>query len=126
MNKFIKVILIIIGSISVALGVLGLFLPILPTTPFLLLGAVCYIRSSRKLYLWLINNRVLGTYVRNYYEGNGIPQKTKAIAIILLWVSIGYTSFFLISKVFVRIVLLLIASAVTIHILSQKTLHTNS
>jgi uncharacterized membrane protein YbaN (DUF454 family) len=106
----------------VALGVLGIFLPILPTTPFLLLGAVCYVKSSKKLYNRLINNKWLGKYIRNYYEGKGIPLGTKIWAISLLWISIGYSAFFIIYKLFVRVILILIAICVTIHILSQKTL----
>lgn len=122
LNKIIKSTLILLGSISVALGVLGIFLPILPTTPFLLLGAACYLKTSSKLYNWLINHKLLGKYVKSYYEGKGIPRATKVWAIILLWISISYSTFFIIYKPFVRVVLLIVASCVTYHILSQDTL----
>ena len=122
MKGFIKLILIIIGSISVALGCLGIFLPILPTTPFLLLGAACYVRGSDKLYNWLINNKWFGTYIRNYREGRGIPIKVKLYAVSLLWVSILYAVIFAISKLPLRIMLLLIAAGVTLHILRIKTM----
>ena len=122
MKGFIKLILIIIGSISVALGCLGIFLPILPTTPFLLLGAACYVRGSEKLYNWLINNKWFGTYIKNYREGRGIPIKVKLYAVSLLWVSILYAVIFAISKLPLRIMLLLIAAGVTLHILRIKTM----
>jgi uncharacterized membrane protein YbaN (DUF454 family) len=122
LKGFIKLILIIIGSISVALGCLGIFLPILPTTPFLLLGAACYVRGSEKLYNWLINNKWFGTYIKNYREGRGIPIKVKLYAVSLLWISILYAVIFAISKLPLRIMLLLIAAGVTLHILRIKTM----
>ena len=69
--------LIIIGSFFTGLGILGLFLPLLPTTPFLLLAAACYIRSSERFYNWLINNKWLGNYIKNYLEGKGVSLKAK-------------------------------------------------
>lgn len=122
MKGFIKLVLITIGSISVALGCLGIFLPILPTTPFLLLGAACYVRGSEKLYNWLINNKWFGAYIKNYREGRGIPIKAKLYAISLLWISILYAVVFAISKLPLKIMLLLIAAGVTLHILRTKTM----
>lgn len=122
MKKLFRPVLVIIGSVSVVLGFLGVFVPILPTTPFLLLGAACYIKTSKRLYNWLINNKLLGSYIKNYYEGRGIPLGTKIWVISLLWLSIGFSAIFVISKLLVRIILFLIAVCVTIHILSQKTL----
>ncbi len=101
-----------------ALGVLGLFLPLLPTTPFLLLAAACYARSSEKLYDWLLGNRWFGEYIRNYREGKGIPLKRTAIAIALLWLTIGYTAIVAVSLLWVRLVLLAIACGVTFHLVS--------
>jgi uncharacterized protein len=120
LSNFIKAILISIGSLSVALGVIGIFLPILPTTPFFLLGAACYVRGSEKLYNWLITNRLIGNYIKNYREGKGIPVKTKAYAITLLWISISYSTIFLISRSLIRCILIIIAASVTWHILSIK------
>jgi len=95
---------------------------LLPTTPFLLLGAALYIRSSEKLYNWLISNKWLGSYIKNYREGNGIPLKTKIFAIVTLWIAMIYSIIFLVPMLLVKILLILIALAVTIHILSIKTL----
>lgn len=117
-----KVLLILIGSISVFLGVIGIFLPILPTTPFLLLGAACYIKSSKTLYLSLINNKYLGSYIKNYYEKKGIPLKTKRFVITILWISISFSAFFVINHLYLQIMLFTIASIVTWHIAKQKTL----
>jgi uncharacterized membrane protein YbaN (DUF454 family) len=118
-----KWILISVGTSCVGLGILGIFLPILPTTPFLLLAATCYARSSERFYNWLLNNRWFGNYIKNYREGKGIPLKVKVLAIALLWVTIGY-SIFAVHILPVRIILILIAIGVTTHILSSRTLKT--
>lgn len=115
-------ILITIGSIAVGLGILGIFLPLLPTTPFLLAGAYCYFEGSPKLYDALLNNRYLGEYIRNFRENKSIPLKTKIFAISMLWLTIGYCILFIIPLLLVKILLFIIALAVTIHILSYKTL----
>ena len=117
-----KIMFIFCGSIAIGLGILGILLPLLPTTPFLLLGATCYLRSSNKLYQWLINNKWLGSYIKNYYEGNGITLKTKIVSISLLWLSISYAAIFLIEILIIKILLLIIAIGVTKHLLSLKTL----
>jgi uncharacterized membrane protein YbaN (DUF454 family) len=83
--------LILAGTILTSLGIIGIFIPILPTTPFLLLAAACYMRNSERFYKWLINNRIFGTYVRNYIEGRGMPIRIKVFTIILLWATIGTT-----------------------------------
>lgn len=116
-----KTALIIIGSISLSLGFLGVFLPLLPTTPFLLLAAACYSRSSEKFYEKLVSSKVLGRYIRYYREGKGITLNAKALSIALLWFTIGYTTLFAVSHIVVRILLVSIAAGVTIHILHIKT-----
>jgi len=107
--------LIITGTICVAIGVIGIFIPILPTTPFLLLAAACYLRSSQRFYNWLMNNRWFGTYIRNYIEGRGIPVKVKLFTIVLLWVAISI-SIWLAANWIVTVILLIIAIGVTLHI----------
>jgi len=113
-------ILIIAGTVFVILAVLGIFLPVLPTTPFLLLAAACYFRSSDRFYRWLINNRVLGTYIRNYLEGRGMSVRSKVITLLLLWLTIGLTVIFGVQYTVVRIILIIIALGVTIHISRLK------
>lgn len=114
-------VLIIAGSFFVGLGILGIFLPLLPTTPFLLLAAACYVRASERFYNWLLNNKWLGNYIKNYREGKGIPLKGKVLSISLLWITIGYSVVFVVHIFLVRIILILIAIGVTIHILYIRT-----
>jgi hypothetical protein len=104
------------GTLSTGLGIIGIFVPILPTTPFLLLAAACYMRSSERFYQWLINNRIFGVYVRNYIEGRGMPARIKVLTILLLWLSIALTIAFGVQDVAIRIVLVCIAIGVTVHI----------
>ncbi|OGO00535.1 MAG: hypothetical protein A2Y59_03345 [Chloroflexi bacterium RBG_13_52_14] len=109
-------ILIGAGTLSTGLGIIGIFVPILPTTPFLLLAAACYMRSSERLYRWLINNRIFGAYVRNYIEGKGMPVKIKMFTILLLWLTIALTIVFGVQNIVIKIVLICIAVGVTAHI----------
>ena len=98
------------------LGIIGIFVPILPTTPFLLLAAACYMRSSERFYRWLTSNRVFGAYVRNYIEGRGMPLRIKVFTILLLWLAIGLSITFAVESLVIRIVLVSIAVGVTVHI----------
>ena len=120
-NQLFKWILITAGTIFVGLGILGIFLPILPTTPFLLLAAACYARSSKRFYDWLINNKLFGAYIKNYREGKGVPLKVKVFTISLLWITILFSVFFIIHISWVKIILIIIAFGVTVHILTIKT-----
>jgi uncharacterized membrane protein YbaN (DUF454 family) len=121
-NRFFKYLLIIAGTIFLGFGIIGIFLPILPTTPFLLLAAACYARSSKRFYNWLMNNRWFGTYIKNYREGRGVPLKVKVFTISLLWITILASVFFIISNFLIEIILIIIAIGVTIHILTIKTI----
>ncbi len=120
-KRLIRVVLIIAGTIFVGLGVLGIFLPLLPTTPFLLLAAACYARSSERFYNWLLNNKWVGRYIKNYREGKGIPLKVKVLSISLLWITIIFSAAFIVHNVFIRVILIIIAIGVTIHIRSIRT-----
>ena len=104
------------GTLCTGLGIIGIFIPILPTTPFLLLAAACYMRSSERFYQWLINNRIFGAYVRNYIEGRGMPIRIKIFTILLLWLTIGLSITFGVQNIVIRIVLIGIAIGVTVHI----------
>ncbi len=113
--------LITAGTICVVLGVAGIFLPLLPTTPFLLLAAVCYAGSSPRFYHWLLNNRWFGRYIKNYREGKGLTLTTKIISLISLWATIGYSASFVVPWLAGKLVLLAIAAGVTVHILGRPT-----
>lgn len=117
-----KTLLIVIGSISLTLGILGIFLPLLPTTPFLLLAAALYFKGSPRLYNWLLNQKHLGPYIRNYRENKAIPLRAKIITLVLMWGMMLYCIFFVVPMIWLKILLGLIAVGVTYHILSFKTL----
>ncbi|WP_109514091.1 YbaN family protein [Pseudomonas ovata] len=108
------------GWLSVALGIIGIFLPVLPTTPFLLLAAGCFARSSPRFYHWLVDHPRLGPWIRDYLNGHGIPFKAKVYTIALMWVSIGLSCWF-VPLTWVRIVLLVCATLVSVWILKYKT-----
>ena len=120
-----KALYILMGSISLGLGFLGLFLPVLPTTPFLLLTAWLFAKSSPRLYHWLITNKYFGKYIRRYREGLGIPLKTKIVAVSSLWLTILSSAYFFVTATILKILLLVIASIVTYHILSRPTFREN-
>jgi len=120
-EKLKRRLLIAAGTISTAIGIAGIFVPILPTTPFLLLAAACYLRSSQRFYNWLLNARFIGAYVRNYLQGKGMPWKVKIITILLLWITITCSIIFVVQGLIIRAILLIIAIGVSVHILLIKT-----
>jgi uncharacterized protein len=113
--------LLAIGWLSVVLGVIGIFVPVLPTTPFLLLAAACFARSSPRFYKWLVEHPRLGPWISDYLSGHGIPLKGKVYAIGLMWASILF-SCYLVPLPWARGFMLTSAVLVTIYILRQKTL----
>lgn len=121
-----KILYITLGTISLILGIVGIFLPLLPTTPFLLLTAALYCKSSQRLYERLLNQKYLGPYIRNFREHKAIPLRAKIISVSLIWITILYCVLFLLSNIWIKILLLSIAAATTYHILSFKTLKSPS
>ncbi len=117
-----KLFLITAGNLSLFLGIAGIFLPVLPTTPFLLLSATCYVRSSEKLYVWLINHRVFGLYVRSYILYRAISLRAKIISILALWIVMLSTILFFISLLWLRVLLFCIGLGVTVYLVHFKTL----
>ncbi len=117
-----KILFLILGFITLILGIIGVFLPVLPTTPFLLLSATCFLKSSKKLYLWLINHKILGLYVKSYIEYRAITSRAKIISIFTLWLFILISVIFFLEILWMRVLLLFIATCVTIYLLRMKTL----
>lgn len=111
-----------VGCAAVALGVLGIFLPVLPTVPLLLLALACFARSSERFYGWLLEHDLLGPMVRPYLEGQGLKRATKAKAIALIWASIALSAFLLLDAAWLRGMLLLVATGVTVYLLRLPTL----
>ena len=116
-----KSILMILGTLSLGVGAIGIFIPLLPTTPLLLIAAYCYLNSSEKLYGKLLNSKRLGPYIRDYIENRAVTRRVKKTAITVLWISL-IISFFLIENNLVRIFLALLGLGVSIYIISLKTI----
>ena len=116
-----KAVLIFAGTMCVALGVLGMFLPLLPTTVFLLMAAYCYSRSSERFHNWLLNNRWCGAYISNYKSGKGISMRQKISTIALLWVSISFSIWMLSAGFWLTLLLVAIAVGVSLHLILLKT-----
>jgi uncharacterized protein len=110
-----KIVLNLIGCVAVALGVLGIFLPLLPTTPFLLLASACFARGSSRLHNWLQTNRVFGKYLRDYENGKGIPLRGKVWILVFMWGSMSY-SIWRTDMLYVRILIILVGCCVTIYL----------
>lgn len=116
-----KYLLIVLGLLSLSLGIIGIFLPVLPTTPFLLLSSALFLKSSPRLYGWLMNHPVFGPYIRDFMLKRSIPKKAKIISISMLWMSLLCCAVFVAEHWALRLLFILIAIGVTIHILSYKT-----
>ena len=122
-NRLVRLLFVFIGSLFVGLAIIGIFLPGLPTTPFLILAAYFYIRSSNKLYDWLINNKILGVYIKGYLSGKGMPLRAKIISLMLMWIFGSFAVLFGIpdSLFFVKIIVFIILLIGTIFLLRVKT-----
>jgi uncharacterized membrane protein YbaN (DUF454 family) len=114
---FTRVLFNILGTIAVSLGVIGIFIPVMPTTPFLLLAAMCYARGSQRLHRWLLSNRWCGAYIRNYREDRSMHPRHKLLTLSLLWITITLSGIFAVELWWVRIILFVVAIGVTTHIL---------
>lgn len=116
-----RYIIISLGIFCVLLGVIGIIVPVLPTTPFLLLAAYFFAKSSPRFLRWLLTNRLFGKYIDNYRSGRGIPLLQKILTIISLWLTIGVSALFFVESWWVRGLLLVIALGVTVHLVRVKT-----
>jgi uncharacterized membrane protein YbaN (DUF454 family) len=121
-SRALTYLLVSAGFICVSLGVAGIFVPLLPTTPFLLLAAACFARSSDRFYRWLVTNRWLGGYVRNYMEHRATTVAAKVVSITTLWCFIGFATAVLAESWLVRSLLLVVAVGVTAHLASLRTI----
>ena len=115
-----KTLYIIIGGLALLLGFIGIFLPVLPTTPFALVAAACFARSSPKMYQWLVHSKYFGEFIEHYETRSGVSKQTKIKAIAFLWLALTCSTFF-ISFSWIWGLLFLVGSAVTIHISMIKT-----
>ncbi|ODN29981.1 YbaN family protein [Fervidobacterium thailandense] len=120
-NNFVRrTLYFLIGFVSLVFGIIGIFVPILPTTPFLLLSAWCFLRSSKKFYNWLLNHKVLGFYVKNYLVHRGTTRKAKIYTLVFLWLVILISTVFFVQTLWLRTLLLVIACLVSIHVVTLR------
>lgn len=117
-DKVKRMFFIIIGTLFLGIGFIGIVIPVLPTTPFLLLAAACYFRGSERLHQWLINNQVFGEFIRNYMEGKGIKTRQKIITISFLWFMIILSLIYVVENLVIKGLLIFIAIAVSVHIIT--------
>lgn len=116
-----RYLMIAAGTLFFVLGAVGVFVPVLPTTPFLLLTAFFYLRGSPRLHAWLMHHRLFGEYIYNYVHFRAIKKHTKIGTLLFLW-SMLTLSAILVDNLHIRIVLAVVGIGVTIHLLKIKTL----
>lgn len=121
MSRIKRYVYITLGSVFLLLGMVGVFIPVLPTTPFLLLTAFFYLRSSFRLYCWLVGHKVFGSYINDYMEHRAVKKRAKLAALVFLWFSMT-VSIIVVPVIAVKWLLPIIGIAVSAHILSLKTL----
>lgn len=119
--EFYRYFYLIGGFLLVVIGVVGIFLPLLPTTIFLILASACFVKGSPKANEWLRNHRILGAYIKNYQDKSGLTIKAKVFNVALLWIMILSSAYFFTEELFIKLLLLAIAIGVTIHLLMIKT-----
>lgn len=122
MSVMVRYILVILGILFCILGVVGIFVPLLPTTPFLLLSAALFFRSSPRLYDKLLSHPQLGPYIRNFREHKAIPLRVKFISVSLVWITILYSAYYLVDYMWLKVLLLVLALSISFYILHFKTL----
>jgi len=116
-NHFFRIAILSIGFCATGLGVLGIFLPVLPTVPLLLLAAACFARSSDRFHQWLVNHARLGPMIKSYTSGKGIPLRAKISAIGMLWLVIPI-SVYVVHPLWLKYLLVIIAISITLYLLS--------
>ena len=119
-NQFFRSGILAVGFFSTGLAILGIFLPLVPTVPLLLLAAACFARSSERFHHWLINHQKLGPMIHCYLNGQGIPLRAKITAIGLIWVSISI-SIFVVKPFWLEFLLAIIGLSITLYLLSLAT-----
>ena len=120
-NRILRSVLLASGFVLVGIGVLGMFLPLLPTTVFLLLAAWCFARSSERFYRWVHYNRLFGKYIRDYQNGKGMTLISKIVSISILWAGILASAYWAAENFYIRLLLIIIAIGVTWHLAVIKT-----
>lgn len=119
-NPVLRILLLVAGWFMVGLALLGILLPLLPSTPFLLLAAACFYKSSVRFYKWIFSNKFFGKYLQDYKEKRGVPLKVKLGTLLFLWISL-MVSFYFIPTLCISLLLMVVGISVTIHLLMIRT-----
>lgn len=122
MKRAKQAVYLIIGTLALVLGAIGLFLPVLPTTPFVILAAACYLRSSKRMHAWILQSSLFGETIENYQAGRGLKRATKIRALVLMWATISISAFFFVDQLIFRGAMFLVAAGVTVYLLRLPTL----
>ena len=122
MKRAKQAVYLIIGTLALVLGAIGLFLPVLPTTPFVILAAACYLRSSKRMHAWILQSRLFGETIENFQAGRGLKRATKIRALVLMWATISISAFFFVDQLIFRGAMFLVAAGVTVYLLRLPTL----
>lgn len=113
-SPFVRAALIAVGTVFLVLGIVGIFLPLLPTTPFVLLAAACYARGSRRFYDWLLANRTFGPMILEWRQHGSIPYRTKITAIVLMSVTLAVSIVFFVESTVLQLALATMGVALAI------------
>jgi uncharacterized membrane protein YbaN (DUF454 family) len=120
-NRPLRIVLLVCGFLFTLLAFLGALLPLLPTTPFLIVAAACFFRSSARFYNWIMFNRLFGHYLQDYQSGRGVAMHVKIMTLSFMWISTLVSIFVFVPWLWLKIVLPVISTAVTIHVLMIHT-----
>lgn len=121
-STFVKALFVIVGLLSLGLGIIGIVLPVLPTTPFFLLSAYLFLRSSQRLYRWLLTHKLFGSYIKNYIYHKAIGKGVKTFTLVLLWSTILLSIYLVRENIWLQVLLAIVAIAVSIHVLRLRTM----
>lgn len=108
-NRLLRWLLLGVGTLSLRVAGLGIVLPGLPVTPFVLLAAACYLRSSERLYRWLLRNRVFGSIITTWNEKRGLTLRTKLVTLALVWLMLGSAALWLVESIWMQGILISLA-----------------
>jgi len=122
MKRAKQAVYLIIGTLALVLGAIGLFLPVLPTTPFVILAAACYLRSSKRMHAWILRSELFGETIENFQAGRGLKRDTKIRALVLMWATISISAFFFVDQLIFRGAMFIVAAGVTVYLLRLPTL----
>jgi hypothetical protein len=109
------------GWLSLALGLVGMALPVLPTAPFVLLAAACFLRSSSAMHRWLVEHPRFGVHIRDYLAGRGLRRRSKAVALVTLWASVALSTLVFVPLLAIDVAIVATAAAVSVYILRLPT-----